>query len=1128
MSQVSIFNLPNECFFTIIKYIKKNCERERPLATDKIKYADLISFFASCKTFGSLLCEWDTDIYFRLVKYVDLKSSSIHIDFEELHIRLKNTSAKHKDAYWSSLSLAIRDAGQTEVVLRYAPESLRSDHMEAIHTVIDQLQNKPNLKELDISIPGYTLEGLGRLQGLETLRLNVRMDIDDLVEICRLNKNLRVLEYKNNETGGKRLAAIAPHCEKLEELAIKMRPNSDASEYTPLATIPRLQNLKIAGVHEKGTLQPLLNGFASNQSKVLNSLSIDDAPLDQNETQAMAQIETLTQVKCGFDDPQSIGLLSQLTKLDYLEILSKHEILEISKQVLSILIESKVETIIELVNLSILYRPKGELLLYMREENANASDYSPLSTLPGLSSYQIHGWPHTGSLKPILNGFRKALTLTDLSLENITAEEIAAVSEIASLKRLQCGFAETQNAELLAQLPVLAELIITTVPSSPGSLSGLLAALASRKSHTLQKFRLLKGKIDPVEAKELARLRSLRTLECQFADPLDIQLLSQLTELKKLSLNANEMFGKISPGVLRAIKSCKKLARTKIVAHHKQTCSCPVDTASSEMFEILGACQGEIYIQINDRSISFNRRKKELHVEFDFFQQNNLAIETFARLESVSHIKIKENHEAGSLREFFAALAMRTNHELESLSITDSLLDFSETTELAKITSLTSFKSDLSDARSFQHLLHLSNFNVFENKMAGRHIVFDKCTGKLTVANNWPCMADLPNATDLSPFASLQNLLHVNIFGRFEGGSMHNFFGQLAAWQGETLQELTVGKPYEMSNADLTEVSRMTSLRTLACGLSHVKDIEIEQLAHLFQLTVLIVESHQTGSLKNFLGILASSECPTLEHLAVRGVSLTPQEVANVSAISSLKRLECAFFITKGLNYLSQRNHIEDLGITTRKGEMSQLDQEIPVKDTLSIEGLAESLHLEELAISSGPERGSLEGLFRALSLKATPKLKNLVLEHTSIDLTEARQLVQVNSITSLKCAFKDEESFSLLATLSNLESLEITSRHEFTNISEHLLDIFRECRKLKTIDLGYTDCNLCFEFLENAVDILKSARNLSTQGPLEIRITLSSLALKNKITAIDKTYLIVTENFVDHFEDASEDVSDN
>ncbi|BFF95807.1 uncharacterized protein DMAD_13134 [Drosophila madeirensis] len=77
--------------------------------------------------------------------------------------------------------------------------------MEVFRNVMDQLQNKPNLKELDIDVTGYSLEGLGSITTLEELRLNVRMDIDDLVEICRLNQNLTGLEYMNIETGGKRL-----------------------------------------------------------------------------------------------------------------------------------------------------------------------------------------------------------------------------------------------------------------------------------------------------------------------------------------------------------------------------------------------------------------------------------------------------------------------------------------------------------------------------------------------------------------------------------------------------------------------------------------------------------------------------------------------------------------------------------------------------------------------------------------------------------------------------------------------------------------------------------------------------------------------------------------------------------
>ncbi|XP_034668254.1 uncharacterized protein LOC117901565 [Drosophila subobscura] len=533
------------------------------------------------------------------------------------------------------------------------------------------------------------------------------------------------------------------------------------------------------------------------------------------------------------------------------------------------------------------------------------------------------------------------------------------------------------------------------------------------------------------------------------------------------------MFSKISPGVLTVLKCCKKLSKIHI------SCSpnlfVHVDMRSSEILvELLEACRRTIKIEINGKSITFNGMANTLHLEMDFFNRYNLAIEPLARLEPVNHMEIEGYHKAGSLRQFFADLAMRINHNLQSLSMSGCPIDFNETTELAKITSLTSFEGRLCDEESFQHLLNLSHFNVAETEDFGSNIVFHRSAGKLTLMNRVYYGKEI---VQNSP-AILQNLRDVNILGYTKDDSMHQFFDQLATWHGDNLQSLTVLKPYEMSNADLREVSRMKSLRILDCALSQSKDMEIEQLAQLPKLEVLAVQSHRMGSLKKLLEQLASKQCPTLEHLAVRAASFTPQEVTQVAAINSLKRLECV-----GL-------------------------------DALSIEGLAESVQLEELAISSGPERASLEGLFRALSLKSTPKLKNLILEDTSIDPEEARHLVQIDSITSLQCGFKDEESFSLLANMTNLESLQITSEHEFSHISEHLLDIFRSCRQLKTFDLGDTDCNLCHEFLKSSLEILKSVRNCSTQGPLELWISVSSFALRNKIKAIDRKYFIVKQKF--------------
>ncbi|XP_034125762.1 uncharacterized protein LOC117582257 [Drosophila guanche] len=476
---------------------------------------------------------------------------------------------------------------------------------------------------------------------------------------------------------------------------------------------------------------------------------------------------------------------------------------------------------------------------------------------------------------------------------------------------------KSQNAELLAQLPLLEEMTFISGPLSPVISKRFLTALAAKESQVLQKlhFSGKEAKIDTVAAKELARLRSLRTLKCQFADPLDIQLLSHLTELEYLSLIANETFDKISPGLLTVIKTCKKLTRINIYIEHKQTSSGAVNTTSPDICAILEASQDYIHIQINSGSVWFNRenkdlmKKTELRVEMSLFENENFAMEPLARLESVQHMIIKGHHETVSLREFFAALGRRNNHELQSLDM-NSPLDFDETTELAKITSLTSFKGKFSDSRSFQHFLHLSDFNVKQRGIILRNIDFYKSTGFLYIRI---LRDDQGNDTDLNPLARLPNLRHVSIEGPFEEGSMHSFFGhvsiegpfekgsmhsffgQLATWQADTLQELDAGY-YEMSNNELREVCRMRSLRKLICRLSCAKNLE--QLAQLPQLAELIVVTHEKGSLQNLLAKLADRECHTLEHLDVWGEGLTPEEVKAVSAISSLKRLQCAFCCT--------------------------------------------------------------------------------------------------------------------------------------------------------------------------------------------------------------------------------------
>ncbi|XP_037709559.1 uncharacterized protein LOC119546981 isoform X2 [Drosophila subpulchrella] len=371
---------------------------------------------------------------------------------------------------------------------------------------------------------------------------------------------------------GGRLVDIAPYCNHVIRFEFKMKFDCDASEYAPLAKMQGLRQLTIHGEHEPGTLQRLFVALARKEPK-LSDLSIENALLNYEDTAPLSQIKLLKNLRCGFMDPQSIEPISKMIYLNSLKVLSQHTFISISQQIYSILKESQSEIKIFLKDCKMKYNPKGKLRLVLNQ--VSASDYGLLVTLPHLKCLEINGYYEQGTLVEIFKmlqlvqverlkiwpmDFRselqeevvQCLPLTEPALE---VQEIEALSNCGSLKILFCEFADTKNIHLLHNLFALEELNISTKPLA-GSLQALFAALASREVPSLQYFRLLDGAIDSMEAAELARIKSLKLVDCAFVDARDIEKFADLAKehLETLEITSKQNFHETSPGILRVLQ----------------------------------------------------------------------------------------------------------------------------------------------------------------------------------------------------------------------------------------------------------------------------------------------------------------------------------------------------------------------------------------------------------------------------------------------------------------------------------------------------------------------------------------------------------------------------------------------
>ncbi|KRJ97567.1 uncharacterized protein LOC26536100 [Drosophila yakuba] len=979
MGQKTILDLNQYGFYELLKQIKKNCEKTNPYETlEEIKYRDFINFIGSCKQFEVLFYKWDKVLYRRLFIPNLTFASHVYIHFDELYTRLKSLTPKVKETYYKSVYLAIKENVNLKTVeLKYHAENYHSEHMEVFSFLMNELRKKKSIEVLKLHIPVYTIDDLSGFGSLIELILHVRVDVEDLCRCCSNNRNLRKLTVLNDHMMGRRLADIAPHCSQVRRFTFLMKPECDALEYAPLAKMSMLEQLKICGVHEPGTLKPLFQALANRQSEAFRKLSIDNALLNFEDTTALSQIKLLRDLRCGFVDPQSFEPISKLFYLEYLEVLSEHDFRTISQQMCRILEDDQWKKKILFKDCYIDYNSKGHLGLVLN--NVHASDYGGLLTVPHLKSLEINGVYKPGSLvelfkmldlvklpsltintlKPFTSDYEilveKGWKLRSQIVPTINAEETLALSTCRELKNLVCGFSDTTNIHLLQNLIELKELVVTTKPSN-GSLRALFSALASEDVSCLQSFRLSSGTIDSLEAEELSRIKSLKKVECGFVDPRDIEKFSDLASesLEELIITSSQNFHETSHGILKVLQSSEK----------------------------------KICFSTKDILINADRRVKFIGLQMSIFESytDDTLLVPIASVKWVEHLRITLKR--GSLSYFFNSLSLTNNH-LKKIEVFGGSLGLHETQELVNLRSLKELHGTFTNSRSFEHLRHLvyigiggkrfpeNMVDIFDSieeeltiSVMKREISYNNKTGRLTLCDVLSLDFSIVS-TNIASLACLKDLKSVRIVGNYYGRSLQLFLANLASKQ--TLQEVIVESEKDemessvltLSSIELEEVTAMKSLRTLKCGFDIPEDLEM--LSTLPELTCLVIGLNKVDVLKSLLGKIS-------------------------------------------LNNFSVPNQLPSEGI-------------------ISFEIRPQQIFINELIISKNKGDTYLVGFLQFLNLASGSMLKKLIIKGSPIEQREADEISKMESLQKLYYRFSDLQDIKSLLKLSELTTLIIGCR---------------------------------------------------------------------------------------------------
>ncbi|XP_070145187.1 uncharacterized protein [Drosophila kikkawai] len=370
----------------------------------------------------------------------------------------------------------------------------------------------------------------------------------------------------------------------------------------------------------------------------------------------------------------------------------------------------------------------------------DASDFAPLASLKNLQSVRIVGSHMGSSLQLFFSQLasRQCHTLQELVVENqqtdteldkltISSSELEEITCIKSLRKLKCGFLEAQGVDLIAGLPQLTELVITT--HKEGSLKDLLRRLNSIGSPCLEYLAVETGQFTAEEEVQVAALRSLKRLECGYTSTVVLDYRGQPTGIGEMTVTKDRQ----DISLVELFKS-RPFLKSLIVK------GAPINRDEADEIQKIKPLQRLIYRFDQDPSIisELVRLSSELKTLVITSREHSLACfedtttgDTIARLpqdikqdllsfdgfEGVvqyldrQRLVIELPPEMHCLKFLLEALAKNKSQNFEQLVIRHRYIGLDEAASIAHISSLKKMMCGLEDSSS---LLHLSNLKMLE------------------------------------------------------------------------------------------------------------------------------------------------------------------------------------------------------------------------------------------------------------------------------------------------------------------------------------------------------------------------------------------------------------------------------
>ncbi|KRG06525.1 uncharacterized protein LOC26528017 [Drosophila mojavensis] len=632
--------------------------------------------------------------------------------------------------------------------------------------------------------------------------------------------------------------------------------------------LPEIEDLSIRSFRG-GSLANLLRALALQEDSKLCDLRIEEHPLSTEEISQIVKLKCLNSLKCGFADIKNLYMISKLQKLQIFGIISRHKLKEISENLLKLIMSCTRTFSIYYTDVLSVDRSMQTLTIQINE-TMYSEEFEPLSNFPNLLYLVING-PHAiGSLAPLLKAFanKQSTVLQEICIEMnpICHYEVLLISQIKTLKYVECQFIDPRSIKLLASLPLLRDLRIKSVNNLNDIAEGVLSVLlgCGNEVSIIREYR---------EITYIKNVQKLKIVNASYEELVynarDYALLAQLPPLNTLYIEGVHTLGSFTD-LFQALGEVKNSALQDIqIVQSRISYTFPKPTVNIDEANAI-------------TKILTLRKLKCGFVDGD-------SIEVLAQLTALEELFIT-THKQGSLTPFLKALSLRKSSNLRCLIVEENQLTAEETAEVSKVNSLKRLECGF-DGHNIESLAQMNELEELIITSIEKEI--------------------LSQLIEVLAAGGPRTLRLLNIISTPIDLSDSQFLVEI-----QTLDSLHCAFTH---NESVELLGELRYLRDLSLHLMHHKsdNDSIKCIAQLNNLTALEIVSTEVGSLTGLLKAMSLRSNQILQSLDITENDVSPEEIREIIKINSLRRLKCGLAKKESLHYLTYLKDLEVLEITS-------------------------------------------------------------------------------------------------------------------------------------------------------------------------------------------------------------------